>query len=167
MSDAVVGLIDHVLVESRIRDLAHYALGDRSQRMARIVATLSKLTSGWYLVGLGPHFGDIVRVGENPIMFGRPASLLEEPASEVIDYAVNDATLMGPREVSRVHMSVRHDPGEGSLLIRDEHSSTGVWIGHDGSAIPPGDWVDVEAGTLLSLGPSRTNALYCLLIGEG
>ena len=164
MNDSLVSVMDHMLVESRIRDLAHYALGDRAERMARISAIFSRLSPGWYLVGLGPHFNEIVRVGENPILFGRPASLLEESSSEVIDYSVNDATLMGPREVSRSHMSVRHDPENDILEIQDEHSSTGVWLAQDGEPISPGTWNPVDSGALISLGPSRTNTLLALFV---
>ena len=80
-----VEMMDRLLVETRIRDLAHYALGERENRVARMAAVFSQLSPGWYLVGLGPHFSDIVRVGTDPITFGRSPSLLEQSPDRIID----------------------------------------------------------------------------------
>ena len=40
----VLQVIDHLIVASRIRDLSHYALGERGNRVERLAAILSQLT---------------------------------------------------------------------------------------------------------------------------
>lgn len=163
-----VEMMDRLLVETRIRDLAHYALGERENRVARMAAVFSQLSPGWYLIGIGPHFSDIVRVGKDPITFGRSPSLLEEPADRVIDYSVNDATLMGPREVSRVHFSARTSEDGELLELFDEGSSTGTWIGDEDYPIEAGQWIEVESGARISLGGSRTNLFVAIrVLGAG
>ncbi len=159
-----VDMMDRLLVETRIRDLAHYALGNRENRVARMSAVFSRLSPGWYIIGLGPHFSDIVRVGSDPITFGRSPSLLEEPADRIIDYSVNDATLMGPREVSRVHFSVRTSEDGGQLELFDEGSSTGTWIGDEDRPIEAARWTPVDSGSRVSLGGSRTNLFVAVRV---
>lgn len=158
--------MDHLLVETRIRDLAHYALGDRSERVARMMAVMSKLPSGWYLVGLGPHFSDIIRVGSSEITIGRPASLLEESGEAIIDYVVNDATLTGPREISRLHASVRVDTAQDSLEIRDEGSSTGTWVLPAETPLEANRWHAMENGHVISLGSGQINLFVVVRVGE-
>jgi hypothetical protein len=153
------------MVETRIRDLAHYALGDRQDRVARFAAVLSRLTPGAYLVGLGPHFSDIIRVGDTEIAIGRPASLLEESQDVVIDYSVNDATLNGPREVSRLHVTVRFDSESDAVMVRDESSSTGTWLLPENQLFPAREWVAIENGGIFSLGSGQVNLLAVIQVG--
>ena len=159
-----VEMMDRLLVETRIRDLAHYALGERENRVARMAAVFSQLSPGWYLVGLGPHFSDIVRVGTDPITFGRSPSLLEQSPDRIIDYSVNDATLTGPREVSRVHFSVRCSQAGDELELYDEGSSTGTWVGDDQQPIESGQWISIDSGAQVSMGGSRTNLFVAIRV---
>ena len=158
--------MDQLLVETRIRDLAHYALGDRSTRVARMSAVMSKLPAGWYLIGLGPHFSYIIRVGSSEITIGRPASLLEESCDSIIDYVVNDATLTGPREVSRLHVSVRVDKEQEALEIRDEGSSTGTWVLPGDAPLEADLWHMLENGHVISLGSGQINLFVVVRVGE-
>ena len=162
----VLQVIDHLIVASRIRDLSHYALGERGNRVERLAAILSQLTSGWYLIGVGPHFSDIIRIGASPVTLGRPASLREEPIDQVIDYAVNDATLLGPREVSRLHLSVRQRADGEALEVRDEHSTTGTHSHTLGERLAAGKWCALESGHIFSLGPDGVNMFVVARAGD-
>lgn len=159
-------LLDHMMIESRIRDLAHYALGDRDDRVARITAIISQLPIGWYLIGVGPHSCDIIRVGRQEIAIGRTASVLEEPLESVIDYAVNDATLTGPREVSRLHLTIRVGGSDDVLEIRDERSSTGTWLVPENERLEPGVWNELENGKSIGLGPSQVNLFVAVQVSR-
>ena len=161
----VLQVVDHLIVASRIRDLSHYALGDRGKRIARLGAILSQLTQGWYLIGVGPHFSDIIRVGDDPVTIGRPASLREESLSTVVDYSVNDATLLGPREVSRLHLSVRRRADGEAMEVRDEASTTGTHSLSRGERLPAEEWCSLESGHILSLGPEGVNLFVVVRCG--
>ena len=150
-------MLDHMMIETRIRDLAHYALGDRDDRIAGIAAIISQLPIGGYLIGVGPHSSDIIRVGKQEITIGRAASGIEEPLDTVIDYAVNDATLTGPREVSRLHLTTRVRGSDDVLEVRDEQSSMGTWLVPENERLEPGEWFELESGKSISLGPSQVN----------
>ena len=56
--------------------------------------------------------------------------------------------LVEPR-VSGVHATLRFEGGQ--LLVRDETSNNGTWIG--GARIAPGAWASVPPGSLLRFGP--------------
>jgi pSer/pThr/pTyr-binding forkhead associated (FHA) protein len=73
------------------------------------------------------------------------------PGSEVRvgrDPAQCPILLVEPR-VSGVHATLRFDSGQ--LMVRDETSNNGTWIG--GARIPPGAWIPVPAGSSLRFGP--------------
>jgi len=159
-------LLEHMMVESRIRDLAHYALGDRLDRVAHIASTISQLPTGWYLIGTGPQFCDIIRVGRQEITIGRTASAGEEPLEVVIDYAVNDAMLTGPREVSRLHLAVRVNGRDDVLEVRDERSSTGTWLVPENEQLEPGVWHELDSGRSIGLGPSQVNLFVAVRVGH-
>ncbi len=156
--------IDHLIVASRIRDLSHYALGDREVRIQRLGSVLSRLPEGWFLIGVGPHCSEIIKVGSDPITIGRAASLNEEPLDAVIDYAVNDATLLGPREVSRLHVSVRLSSEGDAIEVRDESSSTGTCLIPTDDPFPPEEWTGLGDGQGFCLGPSGVNVFVVLKI---
>ena len=56
--------------------------------------------------------------------------------------------LAEPR-ISGVHATLRFDMGQ--LLVRDETSNNGTWIG--GARIPPGVWTPVPPGAPFRIGP--------------
>jgi len=73
------------------------------------------------------------------------------PGSEVRvgrDPAQCPIFLAEPR-ISGVHATLRFDAGQ--LLVRDETSNNGTWIG--GSRIAPGVWTPVPVGAPLRFGP--------------
>jgi hypothetical protein len=158
--------LDRMMVESRIRDLTYYALGDKDYRIAQISAVISKLPAGWYLIGTGPHFSDIIRVGKEEITIGRASSLIENRLETVIDYVVNDAALTGPREVSRLHLTVRVNRDTELLEARDENSSTGTWLLPDNKRLETESWSELESGQSFSLGPSHVNLLMAVQVDQ-
>ncbi len=74
------------------------------------------------------HAGAEMRVGRDP---AQCPILLSEP------------------RVSGVHATLRFDAGQ--LLVRDETSNNGTWVG--GARIPPGVWTSVPSGAPLRFGP--------------
>lgn len=155
-------MLDDQMVKTRLRDLAHLILGSREERLSRMRDVLSELPPAWYLIGVGPNFSDIIRVGKSEIVIGRSASVLEQPADAVIDYAINDAMLTGPREVSRVHLTVRVASTGNAIEVRDESSSTGTWLLDPGTRLKTSHWHRLEQETAISLGPGAVNVLMPL-----
>jgi hypothetical protein len=154
----VAVLVDGLRFQCRVRELAFFDPASAPERAERIAASLSRLGAGRYVIGLGPNCQEVIRIGRHPVRLGRHASLLEEPREEVIDFAVNDASLHGPREVSRLHCTI--DPagcGEDELMLVDEASSTGTWIMPAMERIEAHEPTRIGAGSMFSLGPSGTN----------
>lgn len=155
--DAAV-LIDGLRFQCRLRELAFFDTGSATERVQRIAASLAQLGPGRYVIGLGPNCQEVIRIGRHPVRLGRHASPLETPRDEVIDYAVNDASLQGPREVSRLHCTI--DPsecGENEIRLIDEQSSTGTWLMPAMDRIEPTQPAVLAAGSIFSLGPTGTN----------
>ncbi len=126
--------------------------------MTRIAASIERLPKGRYLIGLGPNCTQTIRIGKHPIRIGRHPSPLEESRDDVIDYTVDDASLHGPREVSRLHCTI--DPekcGADEVAVIDEGSSTGTWMQPSGERVESLSRHMLEHGAMLSLGPSGTN----------
>lgn len=151
-------LVDSMRFQCRIRDLAFFEPSSAGDRISRIAASLERLGSGRFIIGLGPNCQEVIRIGRHPVRFGRSASPLEEHREEVIDIAVNDAALHGPREVSRLHCSFdTTDCADDQVRLIDEGSSTGTWIHPSGDRVEAGTPMLLESGTLFSLGPSGAN----------
>jgi hypothetical protein len=150
--------IDGLRYRCRIRDLDFFDPSAAGERVARIAATIERLGTGRFVFGLGPYCSEMVRLGQHPIRLGRHAGPLEEAHEDIIDYSVNDASLHGPREVSRLHCTL--DPGGthgDTVNVIDEGSSTGTWIYPSMERLEPRVAHRLPSGGLFSLGPSGTN----------
>ena len=151
-------LIDSARFQCRLRELSFFEPAGAGERATRIAASIERLPPGRYLIGLGPNCSQTIRIGKHPIRIGRHASPLEESRDDVIDYAVDDASLHGPREVSRLHCTI--DPeacGPDEIALIDEGSSTGTWMQPSSERVEPFARSMLEHGTMFSLGPSGTN----------
>ena len=151
--------------QCRLRELAFFEPSSTAERLGRIAASIERLSAGRYLIGLGPNCNELIRVGAYPIRFGRHASVLEEPHEMIIDYAVNDASLHGPREVSRYHCTI--DPTtsiDSECVLIDEGSSTGTWLQPASQRIEPHDRVTITHGAMFSLGPSAANLVLLIAV---
>ena len=150
--------------QCRLRELSFFTPSSTEARVGRLAATLEALTTGRYVIGLGPNCGDVIRVGRHPIRLGRHAGVLEESSQGVIDYAINDASIVGPREVSRLHAIL--DPTQcpsDEIYLRDEESSTGIWLYPTMTRVLPAIASTLRHGSLFSLGPSTTN-LFVMVV---
>jgi hypothetical protein len=162
----LAALIDSARFECRLRELAFFVPAGAEERAHRIAASLERLPAGRYAVGLGPNCSQTIRVGRHPVRLGRHASPLEEPRDEVVDYTVDDASLHGPREVSRVHCTLDPtDCGDDEVAVIDEGSSTGTWIQPLSTRVEPHMRTLLRHGSMFSLGPSGTNLFMVLRIG--
>ena len=154
----LAAVIDGLRYQCRVRDLAFFDPASQRERVGRITASLERLGAGRYVIGLGPNCQEVLRVGQYAVKLGRHASPLEEPHAEVIDCAVNDSSLHGPREVSRCHCTL--DPigcADDELQLIDEGSSTGTWLLPASERIVSGQVATLSSGTCFSLGPSGVN----------
>jgi hypothetical protein len=155
---ALSSVIDDMRYRCRLRDLDFFGPSGAADRTARIKAALDLLGSGRFVIGLGPYCPEVIRVGEHPIRIGRHASPFEESRQEVIDYAVSDSYLYGPREVSRIHCSIDAKlVSEGEIRLTDEGSSTGTWLQPHLKRLEPSVPHQMASGSLFSLGPSGTS----------
>jgi len=150
--------IDGLRYRCRLRDLEHFDPSAASERIARIAATIERLGEGRFVFGLGPNCAEMIRLGQHPIRLGRHAGPLEAAQEEIIDYSVNDASVHGPREVSRLHCTLDPSGNEGDeIALIDEGSSTGTWLYPSMERLEPRVAHRLASGGLFSLGPSGTN----------
>ncbi len=163
---ALAAELEALRFECRLRELSFFTPSSNEPRIARVAATLEALTAGRYVIGLGPNCGDVIRVGRHPIRLGRHAGVLEESSQGVIDYAINDASIVGPREVSRLHATL--DPTQcpsDEIQLRDEESSTGTWLYPTMTRVQAANPSMLRHGSLFSLGPSTTN-LFVVIVRD-
>ena len=158
--------LDSMRLHCRLRELAFFHPASTDERVARIAAAIEAFPAGLFLVGLGPNCGETIRIGEHPIRLGRHASILERSTDEVVDYSINDASLVGPREVSRLHATLDTAKcASDEVQLCDENSSTGTWLHPEMTRVPPDSPAILRHGALFSLGPSGTN-LFVLIVRE-
>ncbi len=151
-------VIDDMRFRCRLRDIDFLWPSGAQDRTARINAALALLGNGRFVIGLGPYGPEVIRVGEYPIRIGRHASPFEEPGHAVIDYAVSDSYLCGPREVSRIHCTIDAESlSKSEIRLTDEGSSTGTWLHPRLQRLLPRVPHSLAPGSFFSLGPSGTN----------
>lgn len=158
-------LVDGLRFQCRLRELAFFDPGSAAERVHRTAASLAQLGAGRYVIGLGPNCQEVIRIGRHPVRLGRHASPLETPRDEVIDFAVNDASLQGPREVSRLHCTIDpSDCGDDEIRLIDEQSSTGTWLMPSMDRVEPSQPTVLASGSIFSLGPTGTNLFLFVCI---
>lgn len=155
--------VDRLILESRLRDIALVAHTDRQERLGAIATVMSRLSPGAYLVGCGPYCCGILPLTVDAVVLGRPPSPLEALPDTVVDFTVNDAVWMVPREASRVHATVlRQRKSDGAVYsIRDERSTMGTFLnGMRLRSVESGDIPEapLSSGDVVSLGPSGVNS---------
>ena len=101
---------------SRLHDLDILMKEGRNQRISEIEDTLSKLEPGAYLIGCGPYTQRIYRLSAQETVFGREATLHEEPLGRALDYMIKDWVTFRPREVSRVHFRINREEIDGQSV---------------------------------------------------
>ncbi|MBD3291786.1 MAG: FHA domain-containing protein [Armatimonadia bacterium] len=164
-------IMDRLILESRLRDVALISQSDRSDRVRTMSAILSQLRPGAYLLGCGPYCCGILPLTVDEIALGRLPSPLEKIPETVVDYTLNDAVWMVPREASRTHAAiVRRLVEEGiTYCIRDENSRTGTYlngqrVGVDDRGHATGEPATLANGDVISLGPSGINSYVFVVV---
>ena len=155
--------VDRLTLETRLRDISLLAQSDRSERVGAIATVVSRLPPGAYLLGCGPYNCGVLPLTVDTVVLGRPPSPLEAVPDAVVDYSLNDAVWMVPREASRIHATVlrKTDAGNTAYSIRDEKSTAGTFV--NGSKTPVHSdesdaAVPLATGDVISLGPSGVNS---------
>jgi pSer/pThr/pTyr-binding forkhead associated (FHA) protein len=162
----LVGLLDHVIIKSRLNMIEQMMRVDSKDRLVRLACVIKSLPTGGYLLGTGPTATNIIPLTVEEIIIGRIATPLEKPSDQVIDYNVYDTAYFCPNEVSRVHAKIICDryqnPGE--YFIQDLNSQNGVYVNGnriDSCNVP----YPLKTADMISLGPSHVST-YVMLIKE-
>ena len=159
----LIEAIDKLIIDTRLQDIRMIACMQSDERIARLGASLSQLPEGAYLLGCGPYNTGLIKIGTTDIVLGRQPSPIEDIPDGVADYLINDAVHLTPREVSRNHATIRMDSEDGKIYLSDNGSSTGTWLnGQELDSV--GIEVEIDAGSIVSLGSSLVNAYICFII---
>ena len=94
-----ISKIEKMVRTSRLNDLDSMMKVGQAQRISEIGDAISKLDPGGYLIGCGPYTQGIYRLSASETVFGRQATLFEEPVGKVLDFSINDCVTFRPREV--------------------------------------------------------------------
>jgi len=172
--ESAIVKIEKMIRVSRLNDLDYLMAAGQSQRISEIADSIGRLDPGGYLIGCGPYTQGIYRLSESETIFGRQATLHEEPVSRALDFSINDSVTFRPREVSRRHFKITQDR-KGSqpiFFITDLGSTCGTYLngaslegqkkdasGTDTSVAKPLADLDV-----ISLGPNMINVFLFVLI---
>jgi FHA domain len=122
--------IEKMIRASRLNDLDSLMKEGRSERASHIEEALSKLEPGGYLIGCGPYTQGIYRLAAPETVFGREATVLEEPIERALDHTIKDWVTFRPREVSRVHFKIDREDlqGQDVYYITDLGSTCGTYL---------------------------------------
>ncbi len=101
-----IAKIEKMIRISRLNDLDSLMKVGQTQRISEVGDSISKLDPGGYLIGCGPYTQGIYRLSASETIFGRQATLHEEPVGKVLDFSINDCVTFRPREVSRRHFKI-------------------------------------------------------------
>ncbi len=168
--------IEKMIRMSRLNDLDSLMKAGQAQRISEIVGSVAKLDPGGYLIGAGPYTQGIFRLSAPEIIFGRQATLHEEPLGKVLDFSINDAVTFCPREVSRRHFKIsqREIDSQVVYFITDLGSTCGTYL--NGSRLEPEkEDPSMDTGTakpladldVISLGPNMVNLFLFVVIPMG
>ncbi len=116
-------------------------------------------------MGTGPSTVGIIPLTVDEVVLGRSATILEEPAEEIIDYAAADTLYFVPREISRAHAKVIRRVGDSDVeyVIVDMKSTCGTFV--NGTSVDPaGEGVVLSHGDVISLGPSLISTYMFYLV---
>ena len=154
--DPILLEIDRLITASRLKEITFIVNTDITERISQMDSVLSQLNPGAYLLGTAPSTVGIIPLTVDEVALGRLATILEEPADAIIDYAATDTLYFVPREVSRSHAKVmRCTIGlDTRYVVADLGSTCGTFV--NGVRVDPNDQgVVLSQGDVLSLGPSQ------------
>lgn len=166
--------IEKMIRTSRLNDLDYLMKVGHGQRISDIGETIAKLDPGAYLIGCGPYTQGIYRLSSQETVFGREATLHEEPVGKALDFSVNDAVTFRPREVSRRHFKVTQDQigSDRAYFITDLGSTCGTYL--NGALLEPqtedNSHIDTSVAKpladldIISLGPGLVNLFLFLIV---
>jgi len=169
-----ISKIEKMIRTSRLNDLDILMKEGHEQRISEIGESIAKLDPGAYLIGCGPYTQGIYFLSAPETIFGREATLHEAPVGEALDFSINDAVTLRPREVSRRHFKIFQDrmESEKAYFIADLGSTCGTYLngapldaqkepnqGMDTSAARPLADLDV-----ISLGAETVNLFLFLIV---
>lgn len=171
---SAISKIEKMIRTSRLNDLDSLMKVGQTQRISEIGDSIAKLDPGGYLIGCGPYTQGIYRLSASETIFGRQATLHEEPVGKSLDFSINDSVTFRPREISRRHFKVTQNRIGSQLIyfITDLGSTCGTYLNGasleaqkenssstDTSVAKPLADLDV-----ISLGPNMVNLFLFLLI---
>lgn len=166
--------IEKLIRASRLNDLDSLMKPGQSERLSELADAISRLDPGGYLIGCGPYTQGIYRLSGEETVFGRQATIFENPVGTALDFSLNDAVTFRPREISRRHFKIGRETSgnENIFYITDVGSTCGTYlngslleqqreekIGVDTSVAKPLADLDV-----ISLGSGSVNLFVFLLI---
>jgi len=169
--------IEKMIRASRLNDINMLMKAGQAQRFKEIQEALAKLEPGAYLIGCGPYTQGIYRLSAEETLFGREATLHEEPVGRPLDFLVNDSVTFRPREVSRVHFRINREEidGQSAYFLTDLGSTCGTYLNgallesqKDGTSAR-----DTEVSRpladldVISLGPGMVNLFLFLVVPAG
>jgi hypothetical protein len=127
--DAVVK-IEKLIRASRLNDLDSLMKGGQAERINELAEAISKLDPGSYLIGCGPYTQGIYRLSGEETVFGRQATIHENPVGTALDFSLDDAVTFRPREISRRHFKITHQKSgtENIFYITDVGSTCGTYL---------------------------------------
>jgi hypothetical protein len=125
-----VAKIEKMIRTSRLNDLDALMKGGQMQRIAEVSDAIAKLDPGAYLIGCGPYTQGIYRLSESETVFGRQATLHEEPIAKALDFSMNDSVTYRPREISRRHFKITQNQVHSDVVyfITDLGSTCGTYL---------------------------------------
>jgi pSer/pThr/pTyr-binding forkhead associated (FHA) protein len=149
----------------------------QGQRLKDVEEAISKLGPGGYLVGCGPYTQGLFRLSASETIFGRQATVHEDPVGTALDYSLCDAVAFRPREISRRHFKInRHDSEDQRIYyLTDLGSTCGTYL--NGALLEPqrGEMTGMDTSVakpladldIISLGPGMVNLFVFLVIPNG
>jgi pSer/pThr/pTyr-binding forkhead associated (FHA) protein len=159
--------LDKLISLSRLKEVAFIVGTDLSLRVSKMAAVLEQLRPGAYLLGTGPSTVGVIPLSVDEVVLGRSATILEEPADAIIDYAAADTLYFVPREVSRTHAKIirRKSDSDMEYAVVDLKSTCGTFV--NGTRIDSGaEGAVLSHGDVLSLGPSQISTYMFYMVNE-
>jgi pSer/pThr/pTyr-binding forkhead associated (FHA) protein len=129
--------IEKLIRASRLNDLDSLMKYGQAERLNELAEAVSKLDPGGYLIGCGPYTQGIFRLSGEETIFGRQATIHENPVDAALDFSLNDAVTFRPREISRRHFKITHQISgtENIFYITDVGSTCGTYL--NGTLLEP------------------------------
>lgn len=167
MNDDLYSAICREALESRQRDVMTFVDNGMTGMSSRLEKTLLRLSSGHYLLGLGPYNAGLVKLDFDELLLGREVPEFIGVGMPVTGFRVSSPDAFLNTEVSRLHAKVVRLEHRTSLEYRlvDMRSTCGTYL--NGEAIPVPDELagvsesdcaaPLRSGDFFSLGPSAVN----------